>query len=126
METSARLLNTLIRACGGAALALGLAFWLGYGRSLTQAHIGFGIGLVGALWALAGIAWTKNTNARGLAVFAALWGLINWIFGLTQNQILPGSFHWTVEISHLVTGAVAIALGGKLATAVTSRPVAST
>ena len=35
MEISARVLNILIRICGGAALALGVALWLGYARALT-------------------------------------------------------------------------------------------
>jgi hypothetical protein len=34
MNTPARLLNIAVRPCGGGALALGLAFWLGYASSL--------------------------------------------------------------------------------------------
>jgi hypothetical protein len=46
MKTSTRVLNILMRVFGGAVLALGLAFWLGYARSLTLLHIRFGIGVV--------------------------------------------------------------------------------
>jgi hypothetical protein len=45
MNTAAHLLSILIRVCGAGALTLGLAFWLGYARSWTQLHIGFGIAL---------------------------------------------------------------------------------
>jgi pimeloyl-ACP methyl ester carboxylesterase len=38
MDTLARLFNILIRVCGAGAFTLGLAFWLGYARSLTQLH----------------------------------------------------------------------------------------
>ena len=44
MNGSTRVLSVLVRAFGAAALVLGLAFWLGYARSLTQLHIWLGIG----------------------------------------------------------------------------------
>jgi hypothetical protein len=118
METSARVLNVMIRVCWGAALALGLAFWLGYARSLTMLHIRFGIGVVLSLWALAVIAWWKTTR-HNLALFAAAWGLATLVFGMTQIQLVPGPFHWIVEVAHLAVGVVAIALGDQLAKAVT-------
>ena len=77
METSARVLNIMIRVCGSAALVLGLAFWLGYARSLTLLHIRFGMAIVLSLWALAAIAWWKTTR-RSLALFATAWGLATW------------------------------------------------
>lgn len=118
METSARVFNIMIRAFGGAAFALGLAFWLGYARSLTLLHIRFGIGVVLSLWALAAIAWW-NTTRRSLALFAAAWGLAAVVFGMTQIQLMPGPFHWIVEVAHLGVGVGAIALGAQLANAIT-------
>ena len=118
METSARVLNILIRVCGGAALALGLAFWLGYARSLTLLHIRFGIGVVLFLWALAAIAWWKTTR-HNLALFATAWGLATVALGMTQVQLMPGPFHWIVAVAHLGMGVVSIALGARLANAIT-------
>ena len=118
MEIFARVLNIMIRACGGATLALGLTFWLGYAQSLTLLHIRFGIGVVLALWALAAIAWWKTTHPR-LALFATAWGLATLVFGMTQIQLVPGPFHWIVEVAHLGVGVVAIALGAQLANAIT-------
>jgi hypothetical protein len=120
MNRFARLLNALIRFCGAASLALGLAFWLGYARSLTQLHIGLGISLVVLLWAIAGMAWKSAASSHSLIAFAAAWGLITWTFGVTQGQILPGAFHWVVEVAHLAIGGIAIAVGGQLAGAVIS------
>jgi hypothetical protein len=122
--TSARVLNIFIRICGAGALALGLAFWLGYARSFAQLHIGFGIGLVISLWALAGIAW-RNSAPRGLVAFAAAWGLVAWVLGITQSQILPGPLHWVVEVAHLAVGLIAIAVGGQLVGAVVHRRIAA-
>ena len=118
METSTRVLNIMIRVCGGAALALGLAFWLGYAQSLTLLHIRFGIVIVLCLWALAAIAWWKTTR-QSLALFATAWGLATLVFGMTQIQLLPGQFHWIVKVAHLGVGVIAIALGAQLANAIT-------
>ena len=118
MATSARLLNIMIRVCGGAAFALGLAFWLGYARSLAPLHLRFGIGVVLALWALAIIAWWKTTR-HNLALFATAWGLVTLVFGMTQIHLMPGPFHWIVEVAHVGVGVVAIALGAQLANAIT-------
>jgi uncharacterized membrane protein YczE len=118
MGTSTRVLNIMIRVFGGAALALGLAFWLGYARSFTLLHIRFGMGVVLSLWALAAIAWW-TTGRHSLALFAAAWGLATLVFGMTQIQLMPGPFHWIVKVAHLGVGVVAMALGAQLAIAIT-------
>jgi hypothetical protein len=111
MNTSARVLNILIRICGVGALALGIAFWFGYAGSFIQLHISLGIVLVVSLWALAGIAW-RNGVRRDLISFAGAWGIVSWVLGVTPGQILPGGSHWVVEVGHLAVGAIAIAIGG--------------
>ena len=117
METSARVLNILIRICGGAALALGVAFWLGYARALTVLHIRFGIVVVLSLWVLAAIAWWKTTR-HSLALFTTAWALATLVFGMMQAQLLPGPLHWIVKVAHLGVGVVALGLGAQLATAI--------
>lgn len=117
METSARVLNILIRICGGAALALGVAFWLGYARALTVLHIRFGIVVVLSLWVLAAIAWWKTTR-HSLALFTTAWALATLVFGMTQAQLLPGPLHWIVKVAHLGVGVIALGLGAQLATAI--------
>jgi hypothetical protein len=77
----------------------------------------FGIGLVLSLWALAAVA-SRNTARGGLVSFAAAWGLVIWILGFAQTHILPGSFHWVVEVAHLAVGMIGIGVGGRLASAV--------
>ena len=119
-----RILNTVIRLCGAGALILGVACWLGYAPGPAQLRIGLGIALVLFLWALAWIAW-RRTARNGLVTFAAVWGLASWVLGLTQHQILPGSLHWVVQVTHLAVGGLSIALGSLLA-AVAVRGVAGT
>ena len=121
MHTTARLLEGLLRLCGSAALLLGLAFWLGYGRSLTQLHIRLGTTVVVLLWVIAGLAWRAKAGVR-LVALAVGWGFLVWFLGMRQGRLLPGSFHWVVEVAHLVVGMIAIALGERLAATVKARP----
>src|SRR5262245_58025811 len=122
MNTTARVFNVVIRVCGAGAFLLGLAFWCGYARSLTWLHMGLGIGLVVSLWVTAGIAW-RNAAPTALVAFAAVWGLVTWVFGMTQSRILPGSVHWLVEFAHLAAGIVAVFVGTRLAVGVADRRV---
>ena len=119
MRKTARLLEALLRLCGSAALLLGLAFWLGYGRSLTWLHIRLGTAVVVLLVAIAGLAW-RAAGVR-LVALAVGWGVLVWFLGMRQGRTLPGSFHWVVEVAHLVVGIGAIALGERLAAAVKVR-----
>jgi hypothetical protein len=80
MERTARVLTIVVRLCGGVALALGLIFWLGCGRTLTWLHIAVGIGLVLSIWALIEVAhvamgivaiWIANRLLRSVPGAAA-------------------------------------------------------
>jgi hypothetical protein len=52
---------------------------------------------------------------------ALLWGAVVPVFGMTQTQILPGSFHWIVQVLHLVVGLAALALAETLARRIRGR-----
>ncbi len=118
--TPTRLLDFLIRICAGGAVLLGLALWLGYALSLRPVHMLLGIGLVVSLWSLAALAWRSGV-ARGLITLAAAWGIVTLAFGVTQTRMLPGSFHWIVQVAHLAVGAVAAGLGARVAKAISER-----
>ena len=121
MHKSVQLVDGLLRLCGGATLFLGLAFWLGVGRSLIPWHIRFGTAVVVLLWVIAGLAWRAGARLSLVAV-AVAWGVLTWQFGLRQGRLLPGTFHWVVEVGHLLVGVVAMALAGRLAAAAKARP----
>jgi len=116
-------LQGLIKVFGAAALLLGLAFWLGYARPLTQLHVGLGIGLVLCVWAVSWIAW-RNGRA-GLAAFGLICGALSWILGVTQGAIAPGPYHWVVEAAHLAVGAITVVAGIRIAAAVSLRGVSA-
>jgi hypothetical protein len=48
-------------------------------------------------------------------VLAIVWGVITLALGMTQTQLLPGAFHWVIQVIHLVVGLAAIGLGDRLA-----------
>lgn len=120
----AHVVNIVIRVLAVTALLLGIAFWLGYARSLTRLHMAIGTGLVLCLWVLAGIAW-RNGGRLGLVTFAAAWGLGTWLFGFTHGGLMPGSLHWIVAITHLATGVVAVVMARQLTSGLTNSRVLS-
>jgi hypothetical protein len=79
--------------------------------------MGLGIALVLSVWAVSLIAW-RTTGRGGLAALGAACGIISVPFGVAQAAILPGAFHWVVQLAHLVLGAIMIGVGSRLAAAV--------
>jgi hypothetical protein len=118
-------IQTAVRVAGVVQLVLGLAFWTGNLLGLVDLHMLNGILIVLALWVLAGLAARARVQP-GLVVAAAVWGLVVVVFGLTHQQLLPGSAHIVVEVLHLLVGVAALALAENLATRAKARlaPVA--
>jgi hypothetical protein len=106
-------LRVIIRASFLVQLALGVLFWTGRATQLIALHRLNGFVLVMAVWALAFIAARAGVNPR-LVAAAILWGLVAPVLGLTQERILPGSFHWIVQILHLLVGFALIGLAENL------------
>jgi uncharacterized membrane protein YuzA (DUF378 family) len=103
-----------IRLCFVVLIVLGVLFWKGRADSLIPLHQFLGFVLVLALWTLAVLAARSHVPVV-LVVIAILWGLLLPIFGLTQTRIVPGSFHWIVQILHLLVGLAAVAQAENLA-----------
>ena len=106
--------QVLIRICGPTALVLGVLFWTGNALTLLPVHMLAGIVLVLSLWTLAILAALSGVH-RGFVALAIVWGLIVPILGMSQNQLLPGSLHWMIQVLHLLIGIVAMGLGQGLA-----------
>jgi hypothetical protein len=69
-----------------------------------------GFVLVIALWIMAGLAARAGVNP-GLVALAIVWGLIVPVLGMTQVRLLPGDWHWVIQVAHLLVGLVAMGLG---------------
>ncbi len=102
-----------VRITGVAMLILGLLIWANVARALVPLHMLIGIGLVLALWATAVLALRAGVKPV-LPVVAMAWGALIFVFGMTQAQVMPGSGHLVVEVTHLLVGIAAIGLGEAL------------
>lgn len=101
-------------ACGAVAVVLGLLFWIGIAYVALPVHMLVGIGLTLALIALAIIAGIVGVN-RSFVVLALVWAVVLPLFGYMQTRLLLGSFHWVIEVVHLLIGVAAVGLGQFLA-----------
>jgi hypothetical protein len=107
-------IQMFVRVTGVIQILLGLAFWTGNALGLVDLHQLLGILLVLALWTLAALAHRAGVPA-GLVALAAVWGLAVVVVGLTQQNLLPGSAHWVIEVLHLLLGIGLLGLAENLA-----------
>ena len=102
-----------IRVTGVAQIALGLAFWTGNLLTMIPAHMLNGLVFVVLLEVQAVLAAFRGVSWRLVALTVVV-GLIVPVLGMTQFQILPGDFHWVVQLAHLVIGVLAIGLAERI------------
>jgi hypothetical protein len=92
-------------------LMTGILFWTGNADSLVPVHMGLGILAVLSLWTLGFTQALTPGGGWGLAIGAAVFGIILAASGGAQDQILAGSSHWVIQGTHLLLGLVAIGFG---------------
>ena len=112
-----RITVNVLRASALLALILGVLNWVGlFPDSLIAIHMILGIIVVLSLWVLGG-AIATTPGGIGLAIGAFVLGLITFILGLTQKQLLPdpNSAHWVIQVVHLLLGLSAIGIGEAIA-----------
>src|SRR5579859_7760287 len=112
--TLAALAQMTVRVSGAVLLVLGVIFWTGNLDSLHLVHILLGLLLVLGLWTLAFLAM-RGRVAVGLAVLGFAWGVILPVLGLIQVNLLPGGWHWVIQVVHLLLGIGAIGIAEQLA-----------
>ena len=103
-----------IRVSGVLLILLGIAIWTGRADQFIPVHELLGFVLVVSLWALSYLA-ARAGVAMKWVVLAVAWGLVAPILGLTQQGLLTGDWHWTVQVLHLLIGVGAIGQGENLA-----------
>jgi uncharacterized membrane protein (DUF485 family) len=119
-----RICSLVVRIGGSLALLLGLLRYFNIGPDLVQLHMTLGILVVLALWVLATIyARTPNANL-GMSIGASVIGLLLLIVGVTQQGLLPGDFHWVIQVIHVLLGLTVIGMGESLASAIRRAPPA--
>lgn len=113
MNTLAQLVRVLLGVAGVALVLLGIAFWTGHASSLIPVHAAIGLLFVVCLWVLSILGLKAGVNRR-LVAFVFIWSLAVPIVGAIQMLLLPGAWHWVVQVTHLLTGIAAMYLGALL------------
>jgi len=114
MNTVVTIFQMLVRLCFVVLLVLGIAFWTGHGLSYIPLHMIVGIVLVVSLWFTSIIAATVRAPI-GLVIVGLIWGLIVIGLGMKQMILMPGPYHWVIQVLHLLVGMGAIGLNERLA-----------
>jgi hypothetical protein len=108
MKLATTIAQTVVRTLGPIQVGLGVLFWTGNAFDLIPMHMLVGLVIVLAMWVLAGLGVRAGVHL-GLASAAFAWGILVVALGMTQTQILPGDFHWIVQVVHLGFGLAAMA-----------------
>lgn len=109
-----------IRILGLVQLILGIVFWIVDADFLVIYHI-----LVGSLLTIGLLVLVFRAYRSGVSKWAvlisAVWALALPLYGLIQEDILPGSYHWVAEVLHLLCGIGAVGVGEFLAAAINKK-----
>ena len=114
MKRPATIAQMTVRVSGLLLILLGLAIWTGRADRVVPIHELLGFVLVLALWTLSFFAARAGVPMRWV-VLAVAWGLAAPILGLTQQNLVTGDWHWTIQVLHLLIGVGAIGQGENLA-----------
>jgi hypothetical protein len=114
MKKATTVVQMTLRGSGLLLILLGLAIWTGRADQVIPIHMFLGFVLVLSLWTLAFIAARAGVSRRWV-IMAVVWGLIAPVLGLTQDHLFTGSWHWTIQVLHLLIGLGAIGQGEGLA-----------
>ena len=104
----------LMRICAGIQVVLGIGFWTGHWSQFVNAHRTIGMVYVLTLWIIAALAM-RAPSLRALAMGSIAWGLVIAGFGMAQQGIFVGDYHWIIRVLHLVIALSAMPLAERLA-----------
>jgi hypothetical protein len=106
-----RIASVVLSLAGLLALLLGLLFWAGAALNLMQMHMLLGLLAVGALLVIGiGQAFSKG-GSWIIAAGALVVGAATVVIGMWQISLMPGEFHWVIQVIHLVLGLLTIGMG---------------
>lgn len=110
MSRAIKVVHMTLRISGLLLVLLGIAIWTARADQIIPLHEVLGFVLVLSLWTLAFFAARAGVS-MGWVALAVVWGLIAPVLGLTQERLLTGEWHWTIQILHVLIGLGAIAQG---------------
>lgn len=115
MSRTAKVAERVLLGTAGALLTLGVLMWADVGgKQVGGLHVTLGMVLVLTLWTLC-VAAARAGVSRTAVALAASCGVIVFTFGIAQEQIVTGDWHWTVRVAHVAISMGAIWWGRRLA-----------
>jgi hypothetical protein len=113
VKTATNVARFALLGSGALLLVLGLTIWISKSDVLVPIHEELGYLLVLSLWTIAAIAARSGVSGR-LVAGAFAWSIVAITLGLSQEFLLTGSWHWTIQVSHVVVSMGVIAWGQRL------------
>jgi hypothetical protein len=114
MEKATRVAERVLIVSALLALVLGVVIWVGDAYGLIDTHELIAYVLIASLWTLAFIA-ARSGVSMVLVVLAAGWGVLAMLLGWGQQYLLTGSWHWVIQVLHVVISMAAVGWGRVLA-----------
>ena len=103
-----RILTWIARIAAMGALLLGLIVWI-TGINIVAIHMLFGLTLTLSFLIVSSI-MVLTGGRRVLGLAGIIYALIVPVFGVTQDALLPGDWHWLIRVAHLLVGLGALTL----------------
>ena len=109
MQRGIRIAQMFVRLAGLVLLVLGIVIWTGHGDTLIRTHAALGVFFVLSLWTVAVFGLIAHIGYV-LPARLIIWGIVIGWFGISQQHLFPGTYHWIVQGLHLAVGMIAIGL----------------
>ena len=106
-----RISSAVLSLAGLLALISGALFWTGTALNLMALHMLLGFLAVGALWVIGLAQAFAQRGSWIIAGCALIVGAVMIVIAMTQASLLPGEFHWIIQVIHLALGLLTIGIG---------------
>jgi hypothetical protein len=109
LQRGIRIAQMFVRLAGLVLLVLGIVIWTGHGDTVIRTHAALGVFFVLSLWTVAVFGLIAHIGYV-LPARLIIWGIVIGWFGISQQHLFPGTYHWIVQVLHLAVGMIAIGL----------------
>lgn len=123
MKKATTITQWIVRITGMTQVLLGILLWTHLVPRVLPTHILVGMLFVAAIWVLGGLAAVARLHWMRVLV-PVLWSAAIPVFGMMQIRLLPGPYHWIVQVAHLLMGLVAMDMAARLVRSMNGRAVA--
>ncbi len=106
-----RIASAVLTLAGLLALISGVMFWTGTALNWMALHMLLGFLAVGALWVLGLAQAFAQRGSWIIAACALIVGAAMIVIGMMQSSLMPGDFHWIIQVIHLALGLLTIGIG---------------